>query len=59
MPSEYQKLKQKVKELECPKCRGLGTWDDASEHDIWYNTFKCEECGGTGINPVDLSKDKK
>ena len=57
MPTEYQKLQQKVKELECKKCRGLGTWDDADCNDIMFNDYHCEECNGTGINPTKNQKE--
>lgn len=34
----------------CTKCFGKGTLDDAGPGDIYYNTWECPSCEGTGLN---------
>lgn len=50
--SKFHELKQKLEELACPECFGAGEWDDAEPGDIYFNTYKCSHCEGTGINPL-------
>lgn len=49
--NEYAKLQKELEEKECPKCHGLGECDDADCGDIYFNTWKCPDCNGSGIKP--------
>ncbi len=49
MKSEYQKLLNKVENLKCLTCNGLGICDDADCGDIMFNKWICKECNGSGI----------
>lgn len=49
--SKFHELKQELEECACPECFGVGEWDDAEPGDIYFNTYKCSYCEGTGINP--------
>ncbi len=51
--SVYQACKEVLEEMECPKCGGLGYYDDAEPGDISFNTFKCDECNQTGFKPQE------
>lgn len=45
----YQLLEDKLEDLECPDCSGLGEIDDADFGDISYNIYVCKSCRGTGF----------
>lgn len=45
----YKEAKAALDAAKCQTCMGLGTCDDASPHDISFNTWKCRDCGGTGL----------
>jgi hypothetical protein len=47
--SEYQNLVGLVESLKCPTCSGQGDYDDAEPGDIFFNTFRCTVCKGTGF----------
>ena len=47
---QYQELKDRLKELQCPTCGGIGEYDDAEPGDISMNTYVCGHCKGTGWN---------
>jgi hypothetical protein len=34
----------------CMKCQGMGILDDCQAGDIYYNTWECDACKGTGYN---------
>ena len=48
--SAYHKILKQVEECRCENCGGLGTCDDAEPGDIYYNTWECTECKGSGLN---------
>jgi len=50
MNNEYSKLKEELKNKKCKTCGGLGQCDDAEPGDIWFRTWECPVCKGTGIN---------
>lgn len=47
--SEFLDLKKQIEEYKCPICSGNGIITDAECGDIYFNTWKCIECGGTGL----------
>jgi DnaJ-class molecular chaperone len=47
--SAFQNLIDEVSSLKCPTCSGLGEYDDAGFGDIFFNTYRCTACKGTGF----------
>jgi len=47
--NEYQRAKLQLEDNKCPTCSGLGYCEDAGFGDIYYNTWKCSNCNGTGL----------
>ena len=52
MQNEYYRRKAQLKEDRCPVCHGLGTENDADLGDIYYHTWQCSTCKGSGIKPT-------
>ena len=52
--SKYQEELQKLENSMCQTCQGSGEMDDAEPGDIFYNTYNCCKCGGSGFNPLHL-----
>lgn len=53
--TQYQIDMEALKAKRCSACYGFGTCDDASEHDITFNTWDCNHCGKTGYEPEVVS----
>jgi DnaJ-class molecular chaperone len=47
--NEYDKQKANLEAIRCKDCGGLGYKDDAGLGDIFYKTWECPTCKGTGI----------
>lgn len=58
MNNEYDRLKEELKNKKCKTCGGLGKCDDADFGDIWFRTWTCSDCNGTGINEKQTEKKK-
>ena len=50
MNSDFSNAMDHLLDLRCDKCKGHGWIDDAERGDIYYNSYPCPECGGTGWN---------
>lgn len=47
--NKYEQLISELKDKECKVCNGLGRCSDAEPGDIFYNSWECPECKGSGI----------
>lgn len=47
--SKYYELLEELKSAKCPDCRGMGEMDDAEAGDVYFNTWVCTSCHGTGL----------
>jgi len=56
MSSNYEKLKEELKELACNHCGSKGKVDDSAIGDIFYNEWDCPKCKGTGFKEATLYK---
>lgn len=59
--SKYHDLIKQLESAKCPDCRGMGEMDDAEPGDIYFNTWVCTSCNGTGLKfgvslDIDYSK---
>lgn len=50
-PSDYEKQLKQLEKKKCKLCYGSGERDDAEPGDIYYRTFICPICKGTGLKP--------
>ncbi len=50
--NQYQNEVQKLEQCKCTYCSGTGKLDDADFGDIYYNTWECQYCKGTGIKAI-------
>lgn len=54
MTNNFKQAQKHLENNKCKKCDGLGELDDSDCGDMYYNTWKCDACGGTGmIAPED------
>jgi DnaJ-class molecular chaperone len=54
--NELQRLREELKNRTCPTCHGLGHCDDADLGDIFYRTWTCPDCNGTGLKTEGTKK---
>lgn len=47
--SEYHRRLKELQDSRCPTCYGNGECDDAEAGDMFFNTWTCPTCKGTGI----------
>jgi DnaJ-class molecular chaperone len=47
--SKFQKAVEDIRFKKCAKCDGIGEIDDADFGDIFFNTWECPDCNGTGF----------
>jgi DnaJ-class molecular chaperone len=50
--NSYQQAKLELENTRCPTCDGLGDCDDAGPGDIYFETWICPDCRGTGLKPT-------
>ena len=48
---DYFEARRTVAAAECPHCHGSGKIDDADLGDIYFRTFTCPDCKGSGWKP--------
>lgn len=51
----YKEIRALLEAAKCKACCGLGECDDASPHDISFNTWPCRKCKGSGLEVSALS----
>lgn len=56
--SKFEKMMRNLMKQRCEACHGSGKVDDAEPGDIYYHTFECKECGGSGIRKVKKDAQK-
>lgn len=53
--SNYTDLRDKLTREMCSECAGAGTYDDADCGDMYYKTYECNACSGTGFSGQELA----
>lgn len=46
--SKFEDELASLEATRCPTCKGAGALDDADFGDIFYRTWKCNDCKGSG-----------
>jgi DnaJ-class molecular chaperone len=46
----YQQKLQALQNKKCETCSGTGECNDADFGDMYFNTWKCLDCNGKGLN---------
>jgi len=46
----YDELLKELEDRKCAKCSGTGSCDNAEPGDIYFSTWPCVECDGSGLN---------
>jgi DnaJ-class molecular chaperone len=49
--SQFEDEMAALEATRCPTCKGSGALDDAEDGDIFYHTWTCDHCKGTGKKP--------
>lgn len=49
--SAYSKLESALEKAECNTCGGIGECNDAGPGDMYFNSWVCHACKGSGICP--------
>ncbi len=56
--NEYEKLKAELEKKRCKACGGSGVCDDADLGDIFFRTWKCPNCNGTGLLTISKKENQ-
>lgn len=49
--SAFDEAMDELEAKRCTTCKGVGTLDDAEDGDIFYSTWTCDHCDGSGFKP--------
>ena len=49
----YEQEAKKLKDKKCKACDGTGEQNDAGLGDMYYNTWTCSYCNGSGVADVN------
>ena len=49
--SQFDDAMSELEAKRCPTCKGSGALDDAEDGDIFYHTWTCDHCNGSGFKP--------
>lgn len=52
--NQYKTNLAAVKASKCNACDGLGECDDAGPGDMYYNSWTCVQCGGSGLASLPM-----